>query len=304
MKDSFDSLYERLTPRVKAFEITRRSLLKKGFKQAVVTACAIIAIGLIFLQSLGSFIWVIVGIAVIIGFSIVNYKSGELCAYYKSNIVPLILNDLLPNANYEPSSGISEETFCSCGLFTSPDRYSAEDFISGRIGKTEVCFSETHAEKRHVSVTKNGTREYWTDIFRGFLFIADFHKDFSGRTILYRNSWIKLRFGEEERVKLENKEFERRFDVFSTDAVEARYLLSPSMMERLVAMNDRLGDGITVSFHHSRIHIAIPDATNHFEASVWFSLSRGNLKREFQTISELLQIVEELNLNLRIWTKE
>ena len=76
------------------------------------------------------------------------------------------------------------------------------------------------------------------------------------------------------------------------------------MMERLVEMNNRLGNNVTISFCHSNVYIAIPDSRNHFEASVWQPLTRRNLEEEFQTVSDLVQIVDELNLNLRIWTKE
>lgn len=304
MATSFDTVYSQLEPHMATFETKRKMLKSKGIRNGTITAGIILVIGLLFISTLGPIIWGIAIIAIIIGGAIANTQSKALTEYYKKDIIPLILKSILPGVNYEPEVGISEETFCSCKLFSTPDRYSSEDFISARIDKTDICFSEVHAEERHVQTSKNGTKEYWTDIFKGFLFIADFHKDFSGQTILYRNAWFKFRFGSEKRIKLENNEFEHYFDVYSTDEIEARYILSTSMMERLVAMNHRLGDGITVSFRNSNVYIAIPDSKNHFESSLWSSLTRDNLESEFQTVSELVQIVDELNLNLRIWTKE
>ena len=43
------------------------------------------------------------------------------------------------------------------------------------------------------------------------------------------------RFGRLEEIELEDPEFMEHFRVYSTDQVEARYILSPSMMERLLA---------------------------------------------------------------------
>ena len=63
--------------------------------------------------------------------------------------------------------------------------------------------------------------------------MADFHKDFKGKTTILRDRLFKLRFGE-SRVKMENPDFENTFDVYSTDQVEARYLITPFMMERLL----------------------------------------------------------------------
>lgn len=151
--------------------------------------------------------------------------------------------------------------------------------------------------------SKGHRRERWVDIFQGFFFIADFNKDFQGQTIVFRNSWLKLKSGK-QRVKLENPNFEKRFDVFSTDQVEARYILTPNMMERLLELDSRFPGKITVSFRNSSVIVAIPDRTNHFETDIWeCQLNTDKLKREFATLVSLFQIVHDLNLNLRIWTK-
>lgn len=304
MENSFDALYERLEPHVRAFEQKRKEMRSRGLRVALVVVAVVVVAALAIIQAVNVLFGLIAAVALALGWAIVDYRSAQLSGYYKANIVPLMLDEVLPGACYEPDGGISEADFCACGLFNAPDRYRAEDFIAGRVGKTDLCFSEVHAEERHVVHTKNGTREQWSDIFRGFLFVADFHKDFSGETLLFRNSWLKFRLGGGTRVKLENKEFERCFDVYSTDEVEARYLLSPSTMERLVTLNDRLGGNITVSFHRSRVYVAVPSMVNHFEASVWFPLTAGDLEREFRTLSDLVAIVDELNLNVRIWSKE
>ncbi len=68
--------------------------------------------------------------------------------------------------------------------------------------------------------------------------------------------------------KTENPDFEKTFDVYSTDQIEARYLLSPSMMERLFALDREFNKNITISFRDSNILIAIPESRNHFEASI------------------------------------
>ena len=147
-------------------------------------------------------------------------------------------------------------------------------------------------------------QHYWVDIFKGFLFIADFHKDFQGETTILRNSLFKLKMGA-SRVKMESPEFEKVFDVFSTDQIEARYLITPSMMERMLKLDNHFKKGITISFRNSTILVAIPDSKNRFEADVWSSLNDMSLlKSDFAVLQSLLAIVEELNLNTRIWSKE
>lgn len=174
-----------------------------------------------------------------------------------------------------------------------------------KIDKTSFICSEIIAEEKRVTTDSKGRRqEHWIDIFRGFFFIADFNKNFQGQTVVFRNSWFKLNLGK-QRVKLENPNFEKQFDVFSTDQVEARYILTPNLMERLLELDSRFPGKITVSFRDSSVIIAIPDQTNHFETNIWeCQLNTDKLKREFGTLVNLFQIIHDLNLNLRIWTKD
>ena len=61
----------------------------------------------------------------------------------------------------------------------------------------------------------------------------------------------------------------------------------------------------TISFKDSNILIAIPESRNHFEASIWKSIDDlSQLKNDFSMIHALVSIIEDLNLNTRIWTKK
>lgn len=55
-----------------------------------------------------------------------------------------------------------------------------EDLIEWSRIKPALSVPEVHAEERRARSTKNGVQYYWEDIFKGFLFIADFHKEFQG----------------------------------------------------------------------------------------------------------------------------
>lgn len=247
---------------------------------------------------------VIVVISVIIFITCINNKSKIFSSFYKEEVVDEIIHAFCPNATYSPNSGVGEELFRNSRLFTSPDRYHAEDLIEGCLDKTSFICSEVHAEERRARSTKNGVQYYWEDIFKGFLFIADFHKEFQGETTVLRDSFFKIKMGA-SRVKMENPDFEKVFDVFSTNQIEARYLITPSMMERMLKLDSNFKKGITISFRNSTILVAIPDSKNRFEADVWSSLSDMSiLKSDFAVLQSLLEIVDELNLNTRIWSKE
>lgn len=309
MEQDFQTLYESLKPALEQLETKRLELKAQGTKNGGIALSICCLLGIIITLSTGmNWAWLFISVIVggIIFFYCIQSKSGELTTLYKQDIISTILSRQCSGATFEPEKGITENTFIGSGLFAvTPDRYHSEDLISGKIDATSFLCSEIHAEEKKVTTNGKGqTRTTWIDIFKGFFFIADFQKDFKGQTTIYRNTWIKLRFGE-QRVKLENPEFENSFDVYSNDQIEARYLLTPNMMERLLALDQKFPGKITVSFRNSNVIIAIPDNTNHFEANIWQSmLNDENLRREFNVLCLLIGIVDDLNLNLRIWSKE
>lgn len=304
----FEAVAQSLSSTLQALEQKRIEFKKKGQSTGIWAGGIFLVIGIVFslyfnVALIGICITAI--IAIVIYILCVSAKSQELSSYYKQEVIAKVLQSFCENAVFTPERGIDEREFINSNLFTSPDRYHTEDLIEGKIGKTEFCCAEVHAEEKKTRVDSKGrTTNYWVDIFKGFIFIADFHKDFQGHTTVLRNSLLKLNFSG-SRVKLENPDFEKKFDVYSNDQVEARYLLSPSMMERLLALDKQFNKNITISFHNSNIFIAIPESKDHFEASIWKPISDLRyLKSDFSTIHALISIVEELNLNTRIWTKE
>lgn len=304
----FDSLAQKLAPTLQVLENKRKELLRKGRSEGLIYAAVFLVVGVIALLILkleGIFgPIVIVVISVIIFITCINNKSKIFSSFYKEEVVDEIIHAFCTNATYSPNNGVGEDLFRNSGLFTSPDRYHAEDLIEGCLDKTSFICSEVHAEERRARSTKNGVQYYWEDIFKGFLFIADFHKEFQGETTILRNSFFKVKMGT-SRVKMENPDFEKVFDVFSTNQIEACYLITPSMMERMLKLDSNFKKGVTISFRNSTILVAIPDSKNRFEADVWSSLNDMSiLKSDFSVLQSLLDIVEELNLNTRIWSKE
>jgi len=107
-----------------------------------------------------------------------------------------------------------------------------------------------------------------------------------------------------ELVKLEDPEFERLFVVYSDSQIEARYLLSASLMARLTDFRNRHRHELRAGFVDSNLYIAISVRRNLFEPRVFRTLSDPALYREFwDDLALFTGVVEDLNLNTRIWSK-
>lgn len=263
---------------------------------------------------------VIAGLIPLIYGSVLLYKiSANLSAYknaYKQDVIGVALKFLDESLTIQPQAGIEASEFVYTQLFThNPDRYNTEDLVTGSAGKTRFYFAEVHAEYKTVTQTKNGTRTEWHDIFKGIIFAADFNKNFNGVTIIrpknFGNAlgaWFSknvFSFGDNDVVKLENPDFDKTFVTYGSDQIEARYILTPAMMERVLKLNHETKYDITLSFIESRMYIAFPLDRNYFEAPVFKSLLNPTaLNDDITTIKFMYDIVKELDLNTRIWGKE
>lgn len=118
------------------------------------------------------------------------------------------------------------------------DRAKYEDRLAGIRREVNFELFEAHLEERRTTTDSRGrTRTTWVTVFRGQCLRLDFHKTFYGRTRIARDAGFFNRFNSSrdmQRAKLEDPEFERAFAVYTTDQVEARYLLTPDLMQRLV----------------------------------------------------------------------
>jgi len=108
-------------------------------------------------------------------------------------------------------------------------------------------------------------------VYDGPLIVVDFPKPFSGQTRV-NSSWSaadKTLIGSvsnEERIRLEDPVFEKKFPVHSTDQIEARYILTPDFMERILQLEKLLGGNIQVGFINKQMLISANGGKDHFEA--------------------------------------
>jgi hypothetical protein len=107
-----------------------------------------------------------------------------------------------------------------------------------------------------------------------------------------------------ELVKMDDPEFEREFVVYSSDQIEARYILTHALMKKLLNYKKRTKQDIFVSFTNKNIHLAIAYNKDLFEPSVFSSLLNYKIAMEYvQTLHLATGIVEELKLNTKLWSK-
>ncbi len=237
---------------------------------------------------------------------------------YKKKIITPIVSFLDPRLSYLPEQCIASHLFVESALFQKfPDSYNGEDLIVGLMDKTPFSFSEITALYKETSHGRERDKDKYLPIFKGLFFVADFNKPFINRTLVYPDiaekklganighfiQKINRPFG--ELIRLENVEFEKEYAVFGNDQIEARYILTPDMMEKLVQFKKTIGLPVYVSFTAKRMFIAIECKENLFEPTYMTSVIDKNTIYKYYMIIDLFgSLVDTLNLNTRIWGKE
>lgn len=105
--------------------------------------------------------------------------------------------------------------------------------------------------------------------FQGVVMSLPHHSAFMGRTIIRRDLG-KLNppvVQDLKRVGFASSEFEKLFEVYSDDQVEARFLITPDFMERLIAFSDDyMGRNVQCAFMGNKFHVTV-DIDDRFDFS-------------------------------------
>ena len=249
-------------------------------------------------------------------FCLGKYKSA-VTNIYEREVVPTMIDEFFPEATYTQSSYLSETDYWNSGLFNQRvDRYNGHSLFQGVFGETKIRFSQLHAEYKTTRHTKNGTRTTWHTIFKGILMVADANKRFNGRTYVTQDvaertlggfgKWLQEKTSTRgtELVYLENPAFEKEYAVYSSDPVEARYLLTPSMQEYLVDLHKHNGGGVILSFVDGNVYLAMKGGFNLFRVKMGLSFTdHKTIEHYLQDLLHVLSSIEILDLNTRIWKK-
>lgn len=258
----------------------------------------------------------------VIGMYLITRGNKMIPAYrkeYKEEVIEKIAHSIDPNWEYDSKSHVAEEAFKDSKLFNkSYEDYYGDDKVSGRVGKTVFESSELKVGSYFSYVNGDGdTKREWKGVFNGYFFHADFNKQLQGETYLV-NGDLESASGtfqatssntkgkkQGSMVALENKEFAKTFMVRSTDQIEARYILTPKLMESLLNIYQVFKQPMQMSFIDGKVYLGIFFQFALFEPTIWRSgLNIKELNKIYLLLNLNKTIIEELDLNTRIWTKD
>ncbi|MGV7222325.1 MAG: DUF3137 domain-containing protein [Nitrospinales bacterium] len=266
-EEGFAQYYEtNVVPEIIKLEKRRRKLESPGKNMYWVTGIFWFA-GISGLAASGAstVIW---GVSLsLLGFLTYLLLSGygsNFDAYCKKKFIPLLLK-FYGDFVYKPEGGMSLKTLANFEIFPSYQEVGAADYIKGTYKEVEVEMEEllltsisltapiaevaaTAVASTILDPLDNNSSSVWdaveTEKFRKKVFLLSVPKNYLGRTVIKQDhakysSLLSNIQNDFERVYFEYPEFEDLFQVYSTNQIEARNLLTTGFIERVMDL-DRL----------------------------------------------------------------
>jgi hypothetical protein len=155
--------------------------------------------------------------------------------------------------------------------------------------------AEVHTERRDVD--EEGRVSY-TTLFHGLFAQVEFDKFISGKTNLRRNSVIKL-FSSNSRLTMDSGEFEKIYDVYSTDKIITMQIFTADIMQMFIDFKDQNEFVPELTIKGNKLYIRF-NTGNMFEANILKSaLDYSTLQRYFNTINFTLELTEKIVKNIK-----
>lgn len=312
-----DFFYSELNPHLRRLEEDRKQLARKLIY--VAAGIAIISLGItyaIFTNSTShseiDFAPLFIGGALFMWTK--KLMSKDYTHEFKDKIIHPLIEQIDSSLYYNKTACISQGDFIRSNLFKKAiDRYNGNDLVQGELSGVKIQFSDVHAE--YVRRNSKG-HSSWHTIFQGLYIIADFNKNFEGKTTIFPDkaeklfgkvigSWLqKNNMSQEMLVKMDDPVFEKHFVVYGTHQIEARYILTHTMMQRLLDFKKRSKVPLYISFVNNQICLALEYNKDLFEPTIFSSLLEYSLVKEYiSTLQLAIGIIEELKLNEKLWSK-
>ena len=250
---------------------------------------------------------VIILIAGVILFSVAVVmikRRKKSLKYYRENYREKVLGYLLKDYNFyfNKSGWPFSWEFEHSQFVKSFDMCSSSDYLEinipendGSLSKVDFKLCDLYAYNIHRDEEGNVST---SKVYKGMFGYAKFPRKF--KCVLSVGVNFKRKNIKMENVELENIVFNDKFKVKSNNQIEARYILTPKMMEKLLCLGEKF-DNLKLIFVDSYLYIGAPDI-DMFELQ---NLKNENVISMFENfydeIQFVLNVVEEIKENDKVF---
>lgn len=240
--------------------------------------------------------------------TIASYKDVMIFKEtYKKTIILEIFKSLFTEVKYFPEYGISRSALDSTNMIDTGDNFYSDDYVSAIYKNVSFEFSDVKIEEEYED--KDG-HKHTVIIFKGQWYIFDFNKSFKADLQVcekgFRNAKRGSLFGPRKfsKVELEDIEFNKEFNVFAQNNLDAFYVLTPRTMENIKELNDKVRGKMLFCFVNNKLHVGLDSGQNLFEPQLFKKINiEENHKQAIEEVKMITHFIDVLDLDNDLFRK-
>jgi len=275
MPDPDSYFREHVAPLEAELETARQAAARLHYKRrpvaiaVTVAAVAAIAIGFSSLPlpfAIGVVIVCFIAFAIAVAWA--RSPRMKHSAAQHERVMPIVVRFFGDGFTHAPRPDFDMNRAQLSGLLPGYTRSTLRDHISGTHHTVPLEVISAHLEQRRTSGSGKNRRTYYVTVFHGIAVFLRPPKVPDGWVRIVREpNMVGRAFqflvtsvaGDGDRVHLEDPTFEAEFRVYASDQVEARRILTPSFMARLLELQEALdGSAITAGFYDRQLFMMVP----------------------------------------------
>jgi hypothetical protein len=238
---------------------------------------------------------ILIGIIFLILASNIKSKYDN---FVKANVIDGLIKEMYEEANYQPNNMININYINSLGIYQKPDRWSGEDYFSGKYkGISFACSEVKLQERRERRDSKGNVQVYYVDYFNGRFYSFVFEKEFKERLQIMEKRANGRVSGRLTKFETESIEFNKKFKTYATDQHYVFYQLTPVIQLNLLQFESIHRGTIQALYDKNRLDIAVNDSQNTLHLDIKTPLIKENLTKVIHDIQMPAAIINEFNLD-------
>ncbi len=234
--------------------VNAKEIRRKNKRIALIMAAVLSLLVFTFAGVMALFMIPFVCVIVVIMFGITSRNRYE--PYL--GLLNEICNDYGQSSTFR-NVGIYKEVYKESGVYCSFDDFKSFYTLQGENNKYKYLISKIHTEDESTDSDGNTTH---SDVFFGLFYKIQL-KEYSSDCIIHILENRKLEIFKSsrrnlERVKFEDAEFERFYDVYSNDQIKSRVVLEPRIMSYFNEFAIKADRKVRMALNYDTLFIEVP----------------------------------------------
>ena len=291
---------------VEELELLRKKIIRKE----IIISLIIISIVVLIMMNTSAFQFVVITIflGIIITTAINSKDTKRFIEIYKKIVILDSLEKVFKNITYLPNEEMDYYKIANTNMMYMGDYYHSNDYIKGEYKNINFELADVEIEDEY---TDSDGDTHRITIFQGQWFIFDFNKSFKSDIQVcektFGNAKRKNKKYESKfkKVELESLEFNKKFNVYAKEEIEAYYILTPNMMERILNVNEKIKGDLLFCFIYNKLHIGLYNNRDLFEPNIHkkINLERDTLKT-MEELNIITNFIDLMNLDNDLFRRE